>query len=67
MVYNLLFFFSKCSLFHNSNLFGSCIINILYTGCTKTNEIIPAPKGLWPHHCMWRELSKYHTAPVTLA
>jgi len=30
------FFFSKCSLFHNStNLFGSCIIHILYTGCAK--------------------------------
>jgi len=26
---------SKCSLFHNSNVFGSCIIHILYTGCTK--------------------------------
>ena len=29
------FFSSKCSLFHNSNLFGSCIIHILYTGCAK--------------------------------
>jgi len=27
------FFSSKCSLFHNANLFGSCIIHILYTGC----------------------------------
>jgi hypothetical protein len=26
------FFSSKCSLFHNANLFGSCIIRILYTG-----------------------------------
>ena len=34
------FFFSKCSLFHNSNLFGSCFIHILYTGCAniKTNN-----------------------------
>ena len=33
MVYNLRFFSpSKCSLFHNSNVFGSCIIHILYTG-----------------------------------
>ena len=24
------FFSSKCSLFHNSNIFGSCIIHILY-------------------------------------
>ena len=26
---------SKFSLFHNSNVFGSCIIHILYTGCAK--------------------------------
>ena len=26
---------SKCSLFRNSNVFGSCIIHILYTGCVK--------------------------------
>jgi len=36
MAYNLRFFSSsKCSLFHNSNVFGSCIIHILYTGCAK--------------------------------
>jgi len=29
------FFSSKCSLFHNSNVFGSCFIHILYTGCAK--------------------------------
>jgi len=30
-------FFSslKCSFFHNSNVFGSCFIHILYTGCAK--------------------------------
>ena len=39
------FFFSECSLFHNSNLFGSCIIHILYTGCAKIKKKIPAPKG----------------------
>ena len=40
------FFSSKCSLFHNSNLFGSCIVYILYTGCAKIKKkIIPAPKG----------------------
>ena len=38
-------FFSKCSLFHNCNVFGSCIIHILYTGCAKIKKIIPAPKG----------------------
>ena len=45
MVYTLRFFLFKCSLFHNANLFGSCIIHILYTGCAKIKKIIPAPKG----------------------
>ena len=36
MIYSPFYFFSsKCSLFHNSNVFGSCIIHILYTGCAK--------------------------------
>jgi len=29
------FFSSKCSLFHNSNVFGSSLVQILYTGCAK--------------------------------
>jgi len=37
-------------LFHNSNLFGSCVIHILYTECAKIKKIIPAPKGL--SNCM---------------
>ena len=47
MIYTLRFFFSsKCSLFHNPNVFDSCIIHILYTGCAKIKKkIIPAPKG----------------------
>jgi len=32
------FFSSKCSLFHNSNVFGPCIIHILYTGCAKIKK-----------------------------
>jgi len=45
-VYSPFFSSSKCSLFHNSNLFCSCIIQILYTGCAKIKKkIIPAPKG----------------------
>jgi hypothetical protein len=32
------FFSSKCSLFHNSNVFGSCIIYILYTGVLKLKK-----------------------------
>ena len=35
MIYILRFFFSKCSLFHNSNVFGCCIVHILYTGVLK--------------------------------
>ena len=42
MVYTLLFFSLKCSLFHNSNIFGSCIIYILYTGFAKIKKTIPA-------------------------
>ena len=39
MLYTLRFFFSsKCSLFHNANLFGSCIIHILYTGCAEIKK-----------------------------
>ena len=43
-IYFPFFFSSKCSLFHNSNVFGSCIIHILYTVCAKIKKIIPAPK-----------------------
>ena len=38
MLYTLRFFSSKCNLFHNANLFGSCIIHILYTGCAKIKK-----------------------------
>ena len=39
MVHTLRFFLSlKCSLFHNSNLFGFCIIHILYTECAKIKK-----------------------------
>ena len=34
-IYSPFFPSSKCSLFHNSNVFGSRIIRILYTGCAK--------------------------------
>ena len=50
MVYTLRFFSSsKCGLFHKSNVFGSCIIHILYTGRAKIKKIIPAPKGSLRH------------------
>ena len=32
------FFSSKCGLFHNSNVFCSCIVHILYTGCAKIKK-----------------------------
>ena len=38
VVYTLRFFFSKWSLFHNSNLFDSYIIHILYTRCAKIKK-----------------------------
>ena len=38
VVYTLRFFPSKCSLFQNSNVFGSCIIHILYTGRAKIKK-----------------------------
>ena len=37
-IYSPFFFSSKCSLFHNSNVFGSCIIHILYTVCAKIKK-----------------------------
>ena len=39
-IYSPFFSSSNCSLFHNSNVFGSCIINILYTGCGKIKKKI---------------------------
>ena len=51
MVYTLRFFFSlKYILFHNSNLFGSCTIHILYTECAKIKKIIPASNGSFSFH-----------------
>jgi len=43
-IYSPFFSTSKCSLFYNSNAFGSCI-HILYTGCAKIKKIIPAQRG----------------------
>ena len=46
MLYTLRFFSSKCSLFHNANLFSSCIIHILYTGYAKIEKNNSGAKGL---------------------
>ena len=40
------FFSSKCSLFHNVNLFGSCIIHILYIECAEIKKNNSGAKGL---------------------
>jgi len=48
------FFFSssKCSLFHNSNIFGSCFIHILYTGVLKLKKKIRSQKvNKHMHYC----------------
>jgi len=37
-IYSSFFSSSKCSLFHNSNVFGSCIIHTLHTGCAKIKK-----------------------------
>jgi len=45
-IYSPFFSLQNAVLFHNSNVFGSCIIHILYTVCAKIKKkIIPAPKG----------------------
>ena len=56
------FFSSKCSLFHNSNVFGSCIIHILYTGCAKIKKKIRRQKvnPLTPN-----DTYRGRTAPLT--
>ena len=46
MLYTLRFFPSKCSLFHNANMFGSCIIHILHTGVLKLKKNNSGAKGL---------------------
>jgi len=46
MVYTIRFFSSKCSLFHNSNVFGSCVIHILYTECAKIKKNNSGAKSL---------------------
>ena len=45
-IYSPFFFSSKCSLIHNSIIFGSCIIHILYTGCGKIKKNNSSAKRL---------------------
>ena len=37
-LYSPFFFLFKMQLFHNANLFGFCIIHILYTECAKIKK-----------------------------
>jgi hypothetical protein len=45
-LYSLFSFSSKCSLFHNANFFGSCVIHILYTGCAEIKKNNSGSEGL---------------------
>jgi hypothetical protein len=45
-------------LFHNANLFGSCIIQILYTGCAKIKKNNSGAKEL-SNYEQWRGLRYY--------
>ena len=45
-IHSPFFFSSNCSLFHNSSVFGSCIIHILYTGCAKIKKSNSVAKRL---------------------
>ena len=51
-------FSSKCSLFHISNVFVSCTINILYKGCAKIKKNIFRRQKVNPEHCVLSFLFK---------
>ena len=54
-IYSPFFSSSKCSLFHKSNIFGSCIIHILYRGCAKIKKNNSGAKRLrvYMHTGVW--------------
>ena len=45
-LYSPFFSLQNAFFFHNANLFGSCIIHILYTGCAKIKKNNSSAKGL---------------------
>jgi len=45
-IHSPFFFSSKCSLFHNCNIFGSCIVHILYTEFAKIKKSNSGAKSL---------------------
>ena len=60
------FWSSKCSLFHNANLFGSCIIHILYTECVKIKKNNSGAKGLIGY-CGLQDIKNYELLLACLA
>jgi len=46
-------------LFHNANLFGSCIIHILYTGCAKIKKNNSGTKGLFVYRFVFWEFTVF--------
>jgi len=62
MVYTLRFFSSKCSLFHNSNVFVSCIIHILYRECAKIKKNNSGSNRLIDRTVLW-ERTLFSTKP----
>jgi len=63
-IYCPIFFSSKCSLFHKSNVFGSCFIHKLYTVCVKIKKKNPGAKRLMS---VWRQAFKSEAFGYTLA
>ena len=55
-LYSPFFFSSKCSLFHDANFFGSCIIHILYTDVLKLKKNNSGAKGLNWHSFQLRHI-----------
>ena len=66
MVYTLRFFSLKCSLFHNSNLFGSCIIHILYTKWAKIKKNNSGAKRLTGMFCRTDKKFTRFSSPISL-
>ena len=56
-IYSQFFSSSECNLFQNSNVFGSCIIKILYTGCAKIKKKYRCRKV--KQGFQWTELYSY--------
>ena len=72
-LYSPFFFSSKCSLFHNANLFDACIVHILYTGCAEIKKNNSGAKGLinilithFPIHEVVRFCMRCHLSFVPL-